>query len=323
MKRDQQTDRKQWLYDLNSVFPPAVGKALQGMEPALQEQIEEIRLRGNRPLALYARGENLFLSETGKVVPEPEQAYVVTEADCREFLLKASRHSVYMLEEEMRRGFITLKGGYRVGIGGKAVLERGSVRLLSPCTGFNIRIARQIFGAADRILPQIISGGRVLHTLVVSPPQKGKTTMLRDLARQLSNRRKGYKVVIVDERSEIAGCYNGIPQNDVGYQTDVLDGCPKAEGMMMALRGLSPQVIITDELGRAEDAAAVLEAVNGGVSVIASAHAAKAEELLRRPGIGELMRTRAFERVVVLGGEEPGRITGLLDGELREVGRRL
>ncbi|MDP3486426.1 MAG: ATPase, T2SS/T4P/T4SS family, partial [Bacillota bacterium] len=144
-------------------------------------------------------------------------------------------------------------------------------------------------------------------TLVISPPQAGKTTLLRDIARQLSD--KGQRVCIVDERSEIAGCYNGCPQLDVGLRTDVMDGCPKAEGMLMALRALSPDVIITDEIGRAEDAAAIEEALNSGVRVIASAHGSTYEEVAARPNLSTLLQRGLFQRVVILSNRRgPGTI---------------
>mgnify|MGYP000686723372 FL=1 len=153
-------------------------------------------------------------------------------------------------------------------------------------------------------MPYIVSGRDVCHTLVLSPPQMGKTTLLRDIARKLSDGYPGFrglKVGIVDERSEIAGCWQGIPQRKVGMRTDVLDSCPKAAGIMMMIRSMSPRVIITDEIGRPEDAAAIQEALNAGIKIIASAHAADINDALARPFLSRLLENRIFERIAVLG----------------------
>lgn len=173
------------------------------------------------------------------------------------------------MEEELRKGFITIPGGHRIGLAGRTVLSGGGVEHLRDITGFNVRIAREVPGIADGVLPYLLDKGRqrMMHTLILSPPQHGKTTLLRDLARQISlgelgkreGIRPGLKVGIVDERSEIAGSRRGVPAFDVGPRTDVLDGCPKAEGMMMMIRSLSPDVLIADEIGRPEDAEAVTE----------------------------------------------------------------
>ena len=321
----QNTELLQWKKDILPIFPPHMAAALEKMETAPAGALEEIRVRVEQPLALSIGGENFFFSAAGKVLNGITGAYISTVQDCQEILVRASRHSVYSLEEEMRRGFITLKGGYRMGIGGKTVLDKGRVRLISPCTFFNIRIARQFIGCAKALFPRIANRQKIFHTLLVSPPQMGKTTMLRDIARALADGETPagpQKVAIIDERSEIAGCYNGIAQNNVGSQTDVLDGCPKAEGIMMALRGLSPRVIVTDEIGRKEDVDAVTEAANAGVAVITSAHGSSLEELQRRPGMAALLKTGAFERIVLLGGGRPGRIAGVYDGAFRPLGER-
>ncbi|NLN41645.1 MAG: stage III sporulation protein AA, partial [Clostridiales bacterium] len=150
----------------------------------------------------------------------------------------------------------------------------------------------------------IINDGQVLHTLILSPPQMGKTTLLRDLSRQLSNGFSGFrgvKVGIVDERSEIAGCFQGIPQNDVGVRTDILDGCPKALGIIMMIRSLSPNVIITDEIGRPEDAMAIEDALNAGIKIITTAHSSGLEDARKRPILKSLLDKKVFQRVLVLG----------------------
>jgi len=227
-------------------------------------------------------------------------AIVATEADVAHLVAACSGSSLYAYEEEMKQGFITLPGGHRVGFAGKTLLDgAGLVRGLKSISALCLRVARSLPGCADKVLPEILDETATPHhTLIISPPQAGKTTLLRDIARQLSKR--GRRVCIVDERSEIAGCYRGRPELDVGPRTDVLDGCPKAQGMLMALRALSPEVLITDEIGRSEDVSAIEEALNAGVRVIASAHGNSLADVAQRPHLARLFERQLFARIVVL-----------------------
>jgi stage III sporulation protein AA len=181
-----------------------------------------------------------------------------------------------------------------------------------------MRIAREIPGASDGIIPYLLNEQRPYNTLIISPPQCGKTTILRDIVRQLSNgipgKFKGVKVGVVDERSEIAGTYEGVPQKNVGIRTDVLDACPKAEGMIMLIRSMSPQVIVADEIGKIEDVYAIGEAVQAGVNLIVSVHGADIEQIKRRPSMNQLLHERIFERYVVLGcSRGVGTVEGIYD----------
>ncbi|MGI6169893.1 MAG: stage III sporulation protein AA [Christensenellales bacterium] len=295
--------RLEWKQDILKMLPAGIARAVEGISRETADRLEEIRLRVHQPLAVVARGENMLIGGNGERVDSGLSAYHVTQQDCEEFLTRISQYSVYALEEEIRRGFITIRGGYRVGLCGKAVVEGGRVRMIAPCTFFNLRIARQVFGAANHMMRYILPGGKVASTLLLSPPGMGKTTMLRDAVRQIAGASclpGGCKVAVVDERSEIAGCRGGIPQNDLGLYTDVLDGCPKAEGIMMMLRAMSPDVLATDEIGRIEDANAIREAVNCGTKVIATIHAGSLEELKRRSGLEEMMEELLFERYILL-----------------------
>jgi len=295
-------------------------QALSSVAPGVLETLEEIRVRVGRPLHLVVGDGEVFLPQA-----------VVTAADFRATLELITGSSLYALEEELRNGYITLPGGHRVGLAGRAVLENGRVRTLKHLSGLNFRVSREFPGAATDVLDVIwpIGAGssapaeRPMSALIVSPPRAGKTTVLRDLARLLSTGgpgRPGLKVVIVDERSEIAGCFEGLPQKDVGPRTDVLDACPKAAGMMMALRSLGPEVLVADEIGRPEDAAAIHEAVNAGVTVVSSAHGASLEEIRRRPAIREIIAGGAFGRYVFLGRRPaPGTVVAVLDGAGRPL----
>lgn len=269
--------------------------------------LEEIRLRLGRPLALHSRQGDFFLSETGAVAAA-EQAYRPGAEDLEKALQLVSSSSLYAFSEELRSGYITIPGGHRVGLCGQALVREGRLERLKHITGMNYRIARQIKGAARPYLRHFLDyrRQRVYHSLIIAPPGGGKTTFLRDLARCLSDGApelgfSGFKVAVVDERSEIAGSFQGRAQLDLGARTDVLDGCPKAEGMMLLLRSMGPEVIVTDEIGRAADAAAIEEVIHAGVTVVATAHGSSLMELRARPGLRRLLDERIFERALILG----------------------
>ncbi|WP_379128785.1 stage III sporulation protein AA [Paenibacillus sp. sgz500958] len=311
------------------LFPEKIRVLLRGLPMPLLMKVEEIRVREGRPLEINYAGKYHFLSVNGQLTLNTDEAYKPDREDSHRLLDLISNHSLYTMEEELRKGFITLPGGHRVGLAGRTVLSGGGVEHLRDITGFNVRIAREIHGAADGILPYLLdkTRQRIMHTLILSPPQHGKTTLLRDLARQISTgtlgiqstRRPGLKVGIVDERSEIAGSRRGIPAFDVGPRTDILDGCPKAEGMMMMIRSLSPDVLVADEIGRPEDAEAVTEALHAGISVLATAHGKEVSELARRPGLSGLLEHRMFERYVILHRSEEGLVYRVLDNQNRRL----
>ena len=239
--------------------------------------LEEIRFRKGKPLVLDYGLQKRYLTPQGRLCETAEHAYIVTDSDIERSLVLACGGSVYACQEQIRNGYVTLAGGHRIGLVGSTVLEGGTVKFIKHISGMNFRFARQIYGAADCVMEEIVKNGVVKSTLVLSPPGCGKTTLLRDIVRQLSAR--GIKSVIVDERSELAAMANGICGYDVGTMTDVLDACPKAAGMMMAVRSMSPQALVTDEIGSREDIDAVKNALRCGVSVIASAHARDARQL--------------------------------------------
>ncbi|AIQ53834.1 stage III sporulation protein AA [Paenibacillus sp. FSL R7-0331] len=312
-----------WLF----LFPEKVRALLSGLPANLLARLEEVRVREGRPLEINYSGKYHFLCGNGSLTQQPAEAYKPSREDTHRLLDLISNHSLYTMEEELRKGFITIPGGHRIGLSGRTVLSGGGVEHLRDITGFNVRIARELPGIADSVLPYLVERGRqrIMHTLILSPPQHGKTTLLRDLARQISTgstagrdgSRPGLKVGIVDERSEIAGSRRGIPAFDVGPRTDILDGCPKAEGMMMMIRSLSPEVLVADEIGRHEDAEAVTEALHAGISVVATAHGKEVAELARRPGLGGLLEHRMFERYVILNRTEAGLTFRILDGQKR------
>ena len=286
-------------------------------------KVEEIRLRQNRPLMLVLAQGDCFLGPQGGMASSAPGAYIVTGDDMTRTLELMSGCSIYSFAEELRQGFLTLEGGHRVGLTGRVVQEKGRVRLLKHVTGMNIRLARELPGVGDKAIPYLLDKKRntIFHSLIVSPPLGGKTTLLRDLIRQISwgipsLGFSGLKVGVVDERSEIAACSAGVPQVDLGPRTDILDGCPKAEGMMMLVRSMSPQVIATDELGHGEDAEAIGEALHAGVKVLATAHGHSLDSLRRRPSLAHILAGGIFQRILFLGFSlGVGTLEAVYDGE--------
>lgn len=289
-----------------SILPENIRDLLSRLPVQFMDRLEEIRLRQNRPLIVTHTAGDVFLDSSGQPTSNPGDAYVITGDDMQRVIRMVSNSSLYAIEEELKNGFVTLPGGHRVGLTGKTVIESGKVKTLKYISGFNIRISREIKGTAAPILPSLLDRwGRVKHTLILSPPGCGKTTLLRDLVRLVSSgvpelNFGGVTVGLVDERSELAGCYRGVPQRDIGLRTDVLDGCPKAEGMMMLLRAMSPQIVATDEIGKEEDIKALEEVINAGVTVITTVHGTSMEEIMRRPALKYLLSLNVIERFIIL-----------------------
>ncbi|WP_434641140.1 stage III sporulation protein AA [Thermoanaerobacterium thermosaccharolyticum] len=310
------------LYSL----PLTVRSIIIKLDDNLKESLEEIRLRIDKPLMIHVNNQEKFLSIDGKIVNSPKLAYIVTSEDCEKALQLISKSSIYAFENEIKNGYITLKGGYRVGICGKCVLENGSIKTIVNVSGFNYRIMRQCIGVSDEIMKYIIKYPNIVYnTLIISPPQCGKTTLLRDIARNISNGMadldfNGENVSIIDERSEIAACFKGNPQNDVGYRTDVLDSCPKHIGILMMIRSMSPKVIITDEIGKIEDILAIHEALNAGVSIITTVHGKDIEDIMRKKYIDDMLNNREFDRYVILSRKlGAGTIDAILDKEFKAI----
>lgn len=239
----------------------------------------EIRFRANRAVMLYYNNKKCYLAKAGGCTDERNLAVMVSQQDIVKLIHSFCRSSVYAYQEEMKEGFITIDGGHRIGISGRAVTKQKTVKYIDCFSGVNIRIAREFLFCSNECMPYICQGNRIYNSVIISPPGVGKTTILRDIARQLSSK---YKVVIVDERSELAACRQGVPQFDVGEQTDVLDAFPKPEGIIHALRSLSPDVIITDEIGTQDDVRAICELLKGGCKIITSMHGYDLDEVINK-----------------------------------------
>ncbi len=298
--------------------------------------IREIRIRAGKPVMIWMEiGEKVLYSdgtcgqtevweEKSQVQPEINEDRTVVCADqelIQGILEICSRHSLYAYEREIGQGFLTIRGGHRVGIAGKAVVEDGRVKTVRDISSLNIRVAHEVKGCAKTVLPQLMDGENFLDTLLISPPGAGKTTLLRDLIRELSNGGTwgtGKNVSVVDERSEIAACFGGVPQCDLGLRTDVMDGCPKSEGMLMMLRSMAPQVLAVDEAGGEGEILAMKYGMNCGCRILATVHGADIGDIMRRPVWRELAEEKLFSRYVVLSGvPRPGAVAGIYDEDFQ------
>lgn len=255
--------------------------------------IQEIRIKIGKPIILILSNEEKVLD------------YIATNEEMRGILVKISNYSLYAYEEEIKQGYITIKGGHRVGIAGECVISNGEIRTIKNISSLNIRISKAVVGSSNKIMPIITGCDRIYNTIIISPPKCGKTTILRDIAKNISNGMytlglKGKKVVIIDERSEVAACYNGVPQMNVGIRTDVLDNCLKNTGMIMAIRSLSPDVLICDEIGTLGEVEALNMAFNSGVNIVVTVHGFDIEDIYSRKVFKELIDESIIERVVIL-----------------------
>lgn len=250
------------------------------------DEAYEIHMRIGKPFAIYYNDGCYFVNTAGVLTRSPKGAVRITRALIEEALELASKSSLYAKKNHIADGFLTIEGGHRIGLCGTGVIKDGCVDFLKDISSLNYRLSCECIGSADRLMEQM--DNQILNTLIISPPGAGKTTMLRDMARQLSN--KGVHVGIVDERSEIAAMNRGVSAFDLGYLTDVLDGVKKSVGMTMMLRSMAPDVIITDEIGRSEDIAAMETVINSGVKIITSIHGFDREQLQRRGDFAQCLR---------------------------------
>jgi len=276
------------------IFPNNIKQIIESLEI---KELEEIRIKVDKPLLL----------QIGR--HEIQQDYNPTREDVKNILYKLSNFSLYAVSEELKQGFITVKGGHRVGICGNCVMERNKVKTIKDISSINVRVCREIIDCSNKVIPYIVENNNVYNSIIISPPKCGKTTILRDIARKLSDgipslEFSGKKISIIDERSEIGGCYNGIPQLQIGIRTDIFDNCPKSEGIMMAIRSMSPDIIICDEIGSKADVESILMALSSGVKLITTIHGFGIEDLTNREVFKDLIGNKVFKRGIVLSNSE-------------------
>ncbi len=281
-------------------------------------KIQEIRLRVNRPVTVFIDGMEYYISRDGQVTGCSKNGLRLEEKDMEDIVNHICHSSLYAYEEDIKRGYITIKGGHRVGISGQVVLSTNhEIRTIKNISFINIRIAHEVIDAGHDFLPYLYENNKVHNTLIISPPGFGKTTLLRDIIRNISDGNgfaKGKNCMVIDERSELAGSYNGIPQLDVGERTDVMDSCPKAIGMMMAIRSMAPQVMAVDELGTAEDIKALFSVIRSGCSILATMHGDSIDSLCNKNFLKEVMDEKVFSRYIVI--KNRHHETEIWDGDL-------
>lgn len=313
-------------------------------------ELQEIRLRAGKPVLVFMDGQEYAVGRRGlfemeglqsgrrtfrKAVLRPEaedgtdqearSPVLADQALIREILGIFSRHSLYAFEDEIRQGFLTIEGGHRVGIAGKAVAGENGLRTIKDISSLNIRLAHEKPGCGDPVLPWLYENGQLRNTLILSPPGAGKTTLLRDVVRQVSNGNQygpGLQTAVVDERSELGACFKGVPQCDLGMRTDVMDGCPKGQGMVLMIRSMAPGVVAVDEIGDREDLEALKYVMKCGCRILATVHGGSPEDLKKKPVLAEMVREEMFSRYVVLSRRRgPGTVEAICDGGLRLLAR--
>ncbi|MCM8711036.1 stage III sporulation protein AA [Clostridium sp. SYSU_GA19001] len=277
--------------DVLDILPSNIKSVIKDIKGL--DTLQEIRLKVDKPLILQLGNEEVI---TG---------VIVSVQDIKLIIQHISNYSIYAFEEEIKQGYITIKGGHRVGLCGSCVIENNKIKTIKSIGSINIRVCKEVEGCSDNLMPYIVKDNKLMNTIIISPPRCGKTTLIRDIARNLSDgikkiNFKGKKVCIIDERSEISGCYNGIPQMNVGVRTDVLDNCPKAEGIMMAIRSMSPEAIVCDEIGTHKDMESIIMALNSGINLITTIHGYGIEDLFNRLVFKEIVENHVFRRAVVL-----------------------
>lgn len=287
------------------------------------DTLEEIRLRVERPIVLKFK-------DNDKVIK-----YNVTTEDILSTLQILCENSIYTYQGQIAEGFITVKGGHRVGISGSCAIENGKVINIKYIYSLNFRIARQVIGSSNLVLRHILNleSNNIYNTLIVSAPGTGKTTILRDIIRQLATGIKEIKflainVGVVDERGEIAAMYKGIPQNDIGIKTDIMENVSKNIGIRMLIRSMAPKVIVADEIGKREDIEAIHYAVCSGCKGIFTAHGSTFEDISLNPVIHNLIETHTIDRLIFLDEKEKGKIKELYalnkkNGEYEKTGEKL
>ena len=259
------------------------------------DELQEIRMRTDRPIILRLQEKDFILQ------------YNIPQSEILQIVERLCENSIYAYKNQICEGFITVKGGHRVGLTGSCVIENGKIVNVKYISSLNFRIAREVLNCSTRVLREIIDieNKSIYNTILVAPPGRGKTTILRDVIRRLSNgideiNFKGKTCGVVDERGEIAAMYKGVPQNDVGIRTDIIENVTKNQGIHMLVRTMAPEIIACDEIGSSDDVDAIHYALYSGVKGIFTMHGKNIEDIKNNRQIYELIENREIQKVVFL-----------------------
>lgn len=291
---------------IRNLFPANYHTYLGSLEKII-DNLQEIRIRVNCPCSFVIAKTEYFPDERGGLHRDAEAACRFQKEDISAIFNHICKYSPYAFESQLKQGFITVAGGHRIGMCGQVVMEEKKIALMKHVSFLHIRIVHELPGIGQDFLPYLYKQGCFLNTLIISPPGCGKTTLLRDLTKSISDGNefsKGRQVCLIDERSEIAGSFMGVPQNRIGIRTDVLDACPKALGMMMAIRAMGPEILVVDELGLRQDYDAVNLAGVCGIKLLASAHGEDYMEVSAKVSAKDKIIKNTFERIIVLNWQE-------------------
>ena len=298
---------------MKELFPAYLFEAINKLP---LDKLNEMRLRLGKKIIVNIQSKMYYLSNIGLTSNE-ESAITVTKDILYDIIKRASEHSIYAINNQLKQGYITVVGGIRLGIAGEIVYEGKNIKTIKNFCAINIRIPHEVKNCSIEALPFILEN-EFLNTLIISPPGCGKTTFIRDVLYQLSRQNYCYNILLVDERCEIANCFNGEPQLDIGKFTDVYSCCSKLYGFENGIRSMRPDIIVTDELATQKDIEALEYAANCGVKVLSSVHAYDVEDLKTKPYFDNLIKNKIFKRYIVLSSKNgPGTYQGIYDENMR------